>query len=113
MDSPAIGSTTSMNATANSAIFNTLPPELRRHILIHAFGGRKIHVYQSSAFVCHYRRPEADDFVNPTTDNCLHSSDPRLNGGRQALGAEGWLMSCRLAYVFFLLVQVFDSIVFF
>ena len=105
MDSPAIGSTIRTNATAKSALFNVLPPKLRKQILIHAFGGRKIHVYQSSAFVCHDPHLEADCYFNPTTDYCLGSGNPRLNGGRQALGAAGWLLSCRLAYVSFLLLR--------
>ena len=95
MDSLAIGTTAPASATANSALFNTLPPELRRLILIDAFGGRRMHVYQSFAFVCHTHRPESDDYINPTTDDCLGRGPLLLRGGEHALGAAGWLLSCR------------------
>ena len=87
------------NGAANSPFFQRLPPELRRRILIDAFGGRTLHLqfYRCPPCVC--RRSED---TSPAVDRCQRTRGnlpPRgkAEGRGWLIGAMGWLRSCRLA----------------
>ena len=86
------------DGTANSTFFQRVPPELRRRILIDAFGGRTLHVQQPA---CECRRHEwGPEDTNPATDRCLRARREFASlrkGNQWVIGAMGWLQSCRLA----------------
>ncbi|KAB5570000.1 hypothetical protein GE09DRAFT_1101339 [Coniochaeta sp. 2T2.1] len=83
---------------SSCAFFEVLPPELRRHILIHAFGNRTLHVRQLGT-VC--RRLELQPAgVNPASDDCVREYHSlRMLKSDWNIGALSWLLTCRLAYV--------------
>lgn len=105
------GSGGHVSATASCAFFIVLPPELRRQILVAAFGGQKVHLQSISSMyhasdvfkpprppaqkrlggcVCH--RIEANSAAN---DNCMrYPVNHRL---WRPIGALGWLLSCHQA----------------
>lgn len=107
----------SQHAVADSIFFQRLPAELRRMILIEAFGGRTIHVelewdreWRWLAIVCHRdaSRVARSDHTKrlisePWMDTCLEygsggcrnfSGESRLNC---KIGCIGWLTACRQA----------------
>ncbi len=86
------------NGAADSPFF-ALPPELRRAVLIAAFGGRTLHPQQPSC-VCrslHLKYPTA----NPAADDwCVPRMQRDPVGLREKtwiIGAMGWLQACRQA----------------
>ncbi len=87
------------NGAANSPLFECLPPELRRRILIDAFGGRTLHLQSPWHPPCVCRRSEN---TSPAVDNCqrdrgnVHARG-KAEGPGWLIGAMGWLLSCRLA----------------
>lgn len=107
-----------MVATADSLFFTKLLPELRELILKEAFGGRKLHIHRypllaapgargraarNFGCVCHNWNDAAADELSPADDSCLdyrkYGCDYVKGKGshRCAVGAIGWLLSCRLA----------------
>jgi hypothetical protein len=93
-------------ATAGSAFFRVLPPELRRAILIRAFGDRTLHV-QPAACVCRRRSSayrNAWGEYSPGTDCCTREYArcfQQKTGKKQKepwmIGVMGWLRCCRQA----------------
>lgn len=105
-------------ATADSLLFTKLLPELREVILQEAFGGRKVHMHRYHlppepgalaegkryfGCVCHTWNDDTENGFGPADDSCL---DYRKYGCEYvkgegwhncAIGAIGWLLSCRLA----------------
>jgi len=96
-----------VSATASSAFFQTLPPELRRRILIAAFGGGTLHVGPHPAMACCRRgsltfpdlsRPDLCPDKSPARDDCRATYPwPLGQGGQWVIGAWGWLRVCRQA----------------
>ena len=106
-------------ATAASAFFQRLPPELRRRVLIAAFGARTVHVEKGDPAAgrpsgkrlgvgCEcMRRPDEDYGQNATADWCMCRAKwthgdiehrRRAGWGPGApLGVMGWLLACRLS----------------
>lgn len=99
-------------ATANSAFFTKLHPELRRQILEDTFGHRTIHIQSQRPLTvwlgrcgrvperlgCVCRRLGESSYENPGTDHCLHGHWPSETE-ETWIGVLGWLRSCRRAYV--------------
>lgn len=102
-------------ATASSAFFTKLHPELRRQILENAFGYRTVHIQSQRPLTvwrgrrgrrdkaperlgCVCRRLVESSYENPGTDHCLHGQWPSETE-RTWIGVLGWLGSCRQAYV--------------
>jgi hypothetical protein len=92
-------------ATADSAFFQMLPPELRRLVLIHAFGNRTLHV-QFPACVCQRLTAGYEDIWDedsPGIDGCTREySDTfrkktKERRARWMISAMGWLRCCRQA----------------
>jgi hypothetical protein len=88
------------NGAASSPFFQLLPAELRRRILIDAFGGRTLHP-QPPSCVCRsihlqYRtaNPAADDWciAGFASDSLNILKDPTW-----MVGVMGWLRCCRQA----------------
>ncbi|VUC28001.1 unnamed protein product [Clonostachys rosea] len=129
---PAATDTTSGSGTG--PLFTHLPAEIRRQILIHAFGGRTVHLdldfehqesgvgeLRWSSCVCHSNKPGlshklrySDEFFklrdkiraaekrNPLDCPSIPEellSQPRPIPDECRVGASGWLLSCRQAYV--------------
>ncbi|KAL2020082.1 hypothetical protein VTK56DRAFT_8886 [Thermocarpiscus australiensis] len=84
-------------ATEDSAFFQMLPPELRRHVLMHAFGDRTLHI-QLPACVC--LRP---DDCSPAIDGCTRNYSWEKKEWKKeepwVIGVMGWLRCCHQAYL--------------
>ncbi|KAI0885825.1 uncharacterized protein GGS22DRAFT_134893 [Annulohypoxylon maeteangense] len=65
----------SPSPNSNTPIFNLLPPETRRRILIEAFGERTVHIEHSFA------HPRVLSHTNPEKTHCGISSVPNRSGG--------------------------------
>ena len=86
-----------ISATASSAFFQTLPPELRRRILIAAFGGGTLHVGPHPAMACCRRGSLTSPDLSPARDDCRAIYPALGQGGQWVIGAWGWLRVCRQA----------------
>lgn len=60
------------NATANSAFFQRLPPEIRRQILIEAFGGHAVHM---DLRFDHPELPLDPEAAHKISSHCRHNID--------------------------------------
>lgn len=87
------------NGAASSPFFQLLPAELRRRILIDAFGGRTLHP-QPPSCVCRsihlkYRtaNPAADDWCIAI----FGEDSANLKDTTWMVGVMGWLLCCRQA----------------
>ncbi|OAX85237.1 hypothetical protein ACJ72_00397 [Emergomyces africanus] len=89
-------------AVHRSLFFNKLPPELRRHIYVLAFGNGVVHIDDGGREKLHrmcYFCPCAAAQWPPREDCCENEYGRMLDIlGRDLIGATGWLLSCRLAY---------------
>ncbi|KAK0612202.1 hypothetical protein B0T14DRAFT_572020 [Immersiella caudata] len=112
------------NGTANSRFYQMLPPEIRRRILIEAFGGRTLHIQRCGPdSEAPDAPPPCDQFhvlwkqchrvkgTAPSLRHCVgydwdadvwvfHPTRSSLKRDPSYLrGARGWLLSCRLGYI--------------
>ncbi|KAL2363226.1 hypothetical protein RJZ56_003861 [Blastomyces dermatitidis] len=88
-------------AVRRSPLFHKLPPELRRHLYILAFGNRVVHIEDSGRdkltrmpCFCPFSGPGCA----PWEDRCDREYGRGLDGLRDPIGIIGWLLSCRMAY---------------
>ncbi|PGG95896.1 hypothetical protein GX51_08075 [Blastomyces parvus] len=89
-------------AVRESLLFNKLPPELRRHVYILAFGNGVVHLEDGGGdklrrmpCFCPFTRPR----WAPGQDRCEGEPGRRMVGWMgEVIGVMGWLVSCRLAY---------------
>ena len=111
-----LASTPTATATAGSAFFRRIPPEIRRAILLEALGNRVIHLEQVKpckdcetgrrhnqktiqiGYVCkHEGIPAVNCCFGYAHGGCHNMAVARSQLLSETVGAMGWLLSCRQA----------------